>query len=72
MLKKITVACFILGVVAGQAMAASTYYVGHKAGEKGCSVVEVKPDGKKLTQVGNGHKTKAEAETAMKTAAECK
>jgi hypothetical protein len=50
-----------------------TYYVGKVVKTKKCEVTTHKPDGKTVMMVGKDtYKTKAEAETAMKAAAECK
>ncbi|TCR62770.1 hypothetical protein [Neorhizobium sp. P12A] len=58
-------------LLASSALAASEYYVEHAPGMKACSVAEKKPDGKKTIAVGGGHKTKAEAEAAMKASPDC-
>ena len=52
---------------------AAEFFVAQSAADKTCSVVEAKPDGKTATMVGKAsYKTKAEAETAMAAAPECK
>ena len=55
------------------ALAATDYWVATSASTKKCEVVDKKPDGKTMMEVGMVHyKTKAEAETAMKASAHCK
>jgi hypothetical protein len=55
------------------AFAANEWYVVKNESTKKCEVTETKADGKTMMEVGKtGFKTKAEAETAMKAAAECK
>lgn len=72
MYKALLVACTILTFVVGDAFAATEYYVQHQSGVAKCTVTTKKPDGKMEIQVGDAHKTKAAAEAAMKTAADCK
>lgn len=55
------------------ALAATEWYIVKNTSTKKCEVTEKKADGKKLVAVGmNVFKTKAEAEAALKSAADCK
>ncbi len=55
------------------ALAAEEFYVAKNDATKKCEVTQTKPDGKKMMMVGKDmYKTKAEAETAMKAATDCK
>jgi hypothetical protein len=55
------------------AFAATEFWVAKSAATKKCEVVAAKPDGKTMMEIGKAaYKTKAEAETAMKAAADCK
>lgn len=73
MRKSLTYAAAIAMVIsATSAFAASQYYVAQKAGGGACSVTTKKPDGTKVMMIGTGYyKTKADAEAALKAAAEC-
>jgi hypothetical protein len=52
---------------------AAEFWVAKSASTNKCEVVSKKPDGKTYMEVGKAaHKTKAAAEKAMKSAAECK
>ena len=65
---------FALGLLSftAPAFAATEWYIVKNEATKKCEVVDKKPDGKKLMQIGmNMFKTKAEAETAMKGAKDC-
>ena len=63
-----TVATFSL-----PAFAATEYWVAKNEATKKCEVVETRPDGKTLMEVGKkGFESKEAAEKAMKEAAECK
>ena len=60
-------------LAAAPASAATEYYVAQKASDKTCSVVKTKPDGTTMMMIGKAsYKTEAEANAAMKAAAECK
>ncbi len=55
------------------AMAATEFYIAKNESTKKCEVTEAKPDGKALMMIGkNAFKTKADAETALKAATDCK
>jgi hypothetical protein len=52
---------------------AATFYVEQYVADKDCRVVTTKPDGNKVTMVGDAsYTTKADAEAALKAAAACK
>jgi hypothetical protein len=53
------------------ALAANEFYLVQDAGSKKCSIVEVKPTVATTTIVGAVHKTRVEAETAMKAEKSC-
>src|SRR5262245_1245076 len=73
MFRRSVVALAVLSLCSLPAFAATEYWVAKSASTKKCEVVTKKPDGKTLIEVGMAsHKNKKEAETAMKTAAECK
>ncbi len=74
MKSKLSTAIIALAAFSLPAMAAdATFYVGKDAATKKCEVSDKKPDGTKVIMVGKDtYKTKAEAETAMKAAADCK
>ena len=62
-----------LAVLTAPAFASTEWYVAKVASTKKCEVTEMKPDGKKLLMIGTaGHKTKADAEKALKADADCK
>ena len=73
MRKSLTYAAAIAMIIsATSAFAATEYYVAQKAGGGACSVVTKKPDGTKEMMIGTAYyKTKADAEAALKVAAEC-
>ncbi|TCR75630.1 hypothetical protein [Rhizobium sp. BK376] len=68
---RIQLCAIAAAMVASSAVAASEYYVEHAPNSKTCMVSEMKPDGKKTIEVSGGHKTKAEAEAAMKASSKC-
>jgi hypothetical protein len=73
MLRRIVIALATFSIFSLPAFAATEYWVAKSATTKKCEVVEKKPDGKTMMEVGkSGHKTKEAAEKAMKAAAECK
>lgn len=73
MYRKIIPASIATLLMISPALAASKYYVVHKAGDKLCSVTKTKPDGKVVVMVGTASfKTALDATIAMKAAAECK
>jgi hypothetical protein len=53
------------------AFAANEFYLVQDATSKKCSIVEVKPSVATTTVVGAVHKTRMEAETAMKAEKSC-
>ena len=72
MYRKYVVAAAMIVAFAAPAFAAE-FYVAQNAADKKCSVVEAKPDGKTAMMVGKtSYKSKDEADTALKAAAECK
>jgi hypothetical protein len=72
MIKRTALSIAILAIGVTPTLAATHYYVEHAANDTKCSVVSKRPDGKTAMAVGAAHKTKALAEAAMKSAAECK
>jgi len=73
MFRRTIIGLATLSIFSLPAFAATEYWVAKSATTKKCEVVEKKPDGKTMMEVGkSAHKTKAEAEKAMKAAAECK
>lgn len=70
---KYVVTALALITFTAPAFAASEWYVVKNGSTKKCEVTEKKADGKTMMEVGKmGYKTKAEAETALKAAADCK
>ncbi len=53
------------------ALAASEFYLVQDTATKKCSIVDVKPTISTMTVVGAVHKTKMEAETALKADKSC-
>jgi hypothetical protein len=53
------------------AFAANEFYLVQDAASKKCSIVEAKPTVATMTVVGTVHKTRVEAETAMKADKSC-
>jgi hypothetical protein len=53
------------------ALAANEFYLVQDGASKKCSIVEAKPTVTTTTVVGTVHKTRLEAETAMKAAKSC-
>ena len=73
MFRRTVIALATLSLCSLPALAATEYWVAKSTSTNKCEVVTKKPDGKTLIGVGmTSHKNKKEAETAMKTAAECK
>ncbi len=73
MIGKVLVAMAIVTVAGAPAFAATEYWVGQDASTYKCSVVSMKPDGKKMMDAG--HKMfadKAAAEKAIKSMSSCK
>ena len=72
-MRKLMLTFALAAAVASPAFAATTYYVAQDAKTHKCSVTTKKPDGTKVIMIGTAtYKTKADATTAMKAAAECK
>jgi hypothetical protein len=72
-MNKLLVTTLTLAAFSLPAFAATDYYVVKDDGTKKCMVSETKPDGKKMMMIGKDmFKTKAEAETALKAATDCK
>ena len=66
------VSAFTASAAFGQAAVSTEYYVVHDTTTKKCTVVDKKPTTTTTTIVGNGiFKTRAEAETGMKTIKVC-
>jgi hypothetical protein len=64
----------VAGLVASFAMpalAANEFYLVQDTASKKCSIVEMKPAVATTTVVGTVHKTRVEAETAMKAEKSC-
>jgi hypothetical protein len=73
MKNRLAIATIAFAAFSLPALAAADYYVVKNETTKKCEISETKPDGKTAMMVGTAmHKTKAEAETAMKAAADCK
>ena len=61
----------LVALFAMPAFAANEFYLVQDTGTKKCSIVEVKPTITTMTVVGAVHKTKMEAETALKADKSC-
>ena len=73
MKSKIAVAMIALAAFSLPALAATDFYLVKDSATKKCAVSDKKPDGKTSMMIGKDmYKTKADAETAMKAAADCK
>lgn len=73
MIGKIVVAASLVAAFSMPAFAATEYWVAKDAATHKCEIVEAKPDGVKMMEVGKtAHETKENAEKAMKASAECK
>jgi hypothetical protein len=74
MTKKLAFSGLLLSLFTGTAFAqGSEFYVVQSAADKTCQVSQTKPDGTTAMQVGTvAYTTQADAEAAMKAAAECK
>lgn len=73
MIGKIVIAASLVAAFSMPAFAATHYWVAKDASTHKCSIVEKKPDGVKMMEVGkSSHTSKANAEKAMKAAADCK
>lgn len=69
-LKLITAAALVVAF-AVPALAASEFYLVQDTVSKKCSILESKPTASTMTVVGAVHKTKTEAEAAMKADKTC-
>ena len=69
-MKFIAAAAFVVAL-ATPAFAANEFYLVQDTGTKRCSIVEVKPTISTMTVVGAVHKTRMEAETALKADKSC-
>lgn len=73
MISKIVVAASVVCALSMPAFAATGYWVGKDAATKKCEVVDKKPDGKKMSDVGTKmYTSQANAERALKELAACK
>ena len=68
---KFVVAAALVVAFATPAFAANEFYLVQDTTSKKCSIVEAKPTVGTMTVVGLVHKTKIEAETAMKADKSC-
>jgi uncharacterized protein YggE len=64
-------AAALVSAFAIPAFAADTFYLVQDTGTKRCSIVEVQPTMTTMKVVGTVHKTKADAEAAMKANKDC-
>jgi len=73
MFRRSIMALAALSLFSLPAFAATEYWVAKNATTDKCEVVARKPDGKSWIEVGKiGHKTRHEAQSALKAAAECR
>ncbi|MEP9373374.1 hypothetical protein [Mesorhizobium sp. KR1-2] len=73
MISKIVVAASLVAAFSMPAFAATEYWVAKDAATKKCQVVDKKPDGKKMTDVGTKmYASQANAERALKELGACK
>jgi hypothetical protein len=74
MIRKMILAGAAIAVLASPVLAAdAAFFIAKDAATKKCAVVAAKPDEKAAMMIGKvSYKTKVEAETAMKAAADCK
>ena len=64
-------AAALVSAFAIPAFAADTFYLVQDTGTKKCSIVEVQPTMTTMKVVGTVHKTKVDAEAAMKANKDC-
>lgn len=69
-MKLITAAALIVAF-AIPAFAADEFYLVQDTATKNCSIVEAKPTGSAMKVLGAAHKTRVQAETAMKADKSC-
>jgi hypothetical protein len=73
MFRRSVIALAALSLFSLPAFAATEYWVAKSPSTHKCEVVARKPDGKSLIEVGKiGHKTRHEAQRALKASAECR
>jgi hypothetical protein len=73
MFRRSVMAFATLSLLSLPAFAATEFWVAKNASTNKCEVVAKKPDGKMMVEIGKaGYRTKAQAEKAMKAAADCK
>lgn len=73
MIGKVVAAASLVAVFAIPAFAANQYWVAKDPASNRCQIVERKPDGKSLTDVGTKpYANKANAERALKELSACK
>jgi hypothetical protein len=73
MIGKVLAVVSVIAMASAPAFAATSYWVGKDAATKKCSVVNKKPDGTKVTDVGTkAYDTKENAQKAMKMLNACK
>jgi hypothetical protein len=73
MFRRSVIALAALSLASLPALAANEYWVAKSATTHKCEVVARKPDGKSLIEVGKiGHKTRHDAQKALKASAECR
>ena len=73
MFRKVLVAVSVVTLVSMPAFAATQYWVAKDATTKKCSVVSMKPDGKKKIDAGTkAYDSQANAEKALKLLKDCK
>ncbi len=70
MLKAIVLTTTALALAAAPALAAS-FYVAHAPHSKRCSIVETRPDGRNLIEVGAAHSSHSAAMQALHTSVHC-
>ena len=68
---KFIAAAALVVTLATPAFAANEFYLVQDTATKKCSIVEAKPAVNTMTVIGAVHKTRAEAETAMKADKTC-
>ena len=68
---KFIAAAAVVAALATPAFAANEFYLVQDAATKKCSIVEAKPAVNTMTVIGAVHKTRVEAETAMKADKTC-
>ena len=73
MFRRSVIALAALSLASLPALAANEYWVAKSATTHKCEVIAHKPDGKSMVEVGKiGHKTRHDAQRALKAAAECR